>query len=741
MASGRIEPVMVQSKSDVDTSLVRVVGGLPDAVLLIDEEWRITYANTTARRISRISEQDFNGPTLWELYPDIVGGLMEQAYREAMQLRQERAVVAFYYEPFDAWFDLRILPVERGVAVHYSDVTAVRQAEMQRDSIASRLQQVLDVTTDAIIAVDRDWTIRLVNKTACRILMRFGDVVGKNMWEQFPDAKAPGSPYAACYEAAMYEGRAGEFDAYYSAPLDRWFHVMVRPAEDGIVLFVRDISEEREKQQSLRDSEERYRILTELNPQPLWTADAEGRVLYANQRLLGYVGKDFNPKDGTEYLKLFAEEDRARVLEVWSQSVHTGEEYNMDARLIRADDGARRWWHLRAQPVRSESGQILQWLGVAMDVHERRISDANLREQYAETERQKRELEAVYRTSPIGMSLYEPDDLRVLRINERQAETLGVSIDDAVGRRLEELTPDFKEAHVLMRAAAKGEAVLNREIRGELPSRPGEERVFQVSYLPVFAEDGTVRAISGATVEVTQQKKQEAALVQSEKLAAVGRLASSISHEINNPLEAVTNLLYLAGTLEGIPSDARMYVEQAQDELSRVSQIVTQTLRFHRQAVRQTAVTAAQLIDAVLNLYQGRLANSRIKVEVCYSTVRPMICFENDIRQVLNNLIANAIDAMRMGGVLTVRAHEVGKDRVRIAVADTGHGMPRETVERVFEPFYTTKGLNGTGLGLWISHGIVERHGGCLRLRSSTHPRTHGTIFTLELPCGGVGIG
>jgi signal transduction histidine kinase len=279
-------------------------------------------------------------------------------------------------------------------------------------------------------------------------------------------------------------------------------------------------------------------------------------------------------------------------------------------------------------------------------------------------------------------------------------------------------------------------------LEGELLARPGDKRAWRVNYSPLFNEDGSVRAISTASIEITNQKKAEAALIQSEKLAAVGRLASSISHEINNPLEAITNLLYLIAMDENLPREAKGYVHMAQSELSRVSQIATQTLRFHRQAVAPTEVTAQELISAVARLYIGRLANSHISVEARYDTDTPILCFENDIRQVLNNLIANAIDAMRTGGRLVMRAHNGhhnGIHGVRITIADTGHGMTQATLARIFEPFFTTKDLNGTGLGLWISAGIVERHQGHLKVRSSDDPRHHGTVFTLFLPCKEVG--
>ena len=143
----------------------------------------------------------------------------------------------------------------------------------------------------------------------------------------------------------------------------------------------------------------------------------------------------------------------------------------------------------------------------------------------------------------------------------------------------------------------------------------------------------------------------------------------------------------------------------------------------------------------MLALYRGRLNNSDIQIRLENLDAAPVVCFEGDIRQVLNNLVSNAIDAMRTGGVLTLRirdgrSSETGACGARITIADTGHGMTEQTRLRIFEPFFTTKGINGTGLGLWISHGIVEKHHGSLAVRSSIDPARHGTTFSLFLPAG-----
>ena len=268
----------------------------------------------------------------------------------------------------------------------------------------------------------------------------------------------------------------------------------------------------------------------------------------------------------------------------------------------------------------------------------------------------------------------------------------------------------------------------------------GTQAWVSLTAAPIVNESGTVTGGVVAISDIDGQKRSEAALIQSEKLAAVGRLAASISHEINNPLEAVTNLLFLVRQDQNLPADIRSYLDTADGELGRVSQIVSHTLRFHRQSTRPRAVSSEELLEPTLGLYSGRLANAGITLEVQHRGTACVTCYEGEIRQTLNNLVGNAIEAMRTGGRLVIRtqdseAWKTGEPGVRISIADTGYGMTPEVRKRVFEAFYTTKGINGTGLGLWISHGIVEKHHGMLHIRSSVKPDASGTVFQLFLPC------
>ena len=243
--------------------------------------------------------------------------------------------------------------------------------------------------------------------------------------------------------------------------------------------------------------------------------------------------------------------------------------------------------------------------------------------------------------------------------------------------------------------------------------------------------------------DMTQRKRELELLLQTEKLAAVGRLASSIAHEINNPLESVTNLLYLIRTSANM-EEIQNYVATAERELRRVALITRQELRFHRQADSPASAFCDDLIGESLSSYQGRLMNSNIVVEKRKRAKHPVECFTGEIRQVLSNLMGNAIDAMPFGGRMVLRSREMthwktGRRGIAISVADTGTGMSAATRDHVFEPFFTTKGIGGTGLGLWVCAEIVKRHSGLLQLRSSQREGRSGTVITLFLPFDAAG--
>lgn len=239
---------------------------------------------------------------------------------------------------------------------------------------------------------------------------------------------------------------------------------------------------------------------------------------------------------------------------------------------------------------------------------------------------------------------------------------------------------------------------------------------------------------------IHQYEKAQEALRRSEKLAVTGRLAASIAHEINNPLESVTNLLYLIGTEESAETRAH-YIQQAEQELARVTEIAVQTLRFYREPNRLGHTDVASVIHSVLLLFHSRIVAANITVDVETNAMpATVLSSEGELRQVLANLIGNAIDAMRRGGRLRIRlAYEKacrkdGRQGIRVTIADTGGGIPRELMPTIFEPFVSTKGDTGTGLGLWVTHEIVRKNSWRIAVRSSIARKHRGTIFTVQMP-------
>ncbi len=269
-----------------------------------------------------------------------------------------------------------------------------------------------------------------------------------------------------------------------------------------------------------------------------------------------------------------------------------------------------------------------------------------------------------------------------------------------------------------------------------IDSKPRDLSEAQIAALESLSRQ--VMALLEARLQLMDNQKTAAALMQSEKLAAVGRLASSMAHEINNPLEAVTNLLYLSRK-KAQDAEVQAWLDQADIELRRVSVTANQALRFHKQSTSPRAISCLSLFSTTLNVYEGRLVNSRIIVEKRKRASEPVECFEGDIRQVLSCLVTNAIDAMPGGGRLLVRSREgtdwrTGRRGLVLTVADTGIGMDKATQRHMYEAFFTTKGIGGSGLGLWVSAEIMQRHSGRILIRSSQREGQRGTVVSLFLP-------
>lgn len=270
---------------------------------------------------------------------------------------------------------------------------------------------------------------------------------------------------------------------------------------------------------------------------------------------------------------------------------------------------------------------------------------------------------------------------------------------------------------------------------GELrhTTKDGREVTVTSRHQLMVGSDGVERILE-TNRDITDRKKAAQALLRSEKLASVGRMASTIAHEINNPLETIGNVLYLAMSDSGLPQEARSYLDIAVQELDRVTHITKQTLAFHRETSAPTLIDLSKSIDSTVRLYAGRLESRGVTIKKRCADVGRIKAFGGEIQQVISNLISNSMDATPDHGRIELRLSRMdgdGGDKIRLTIADTGSGIPPERLPNIFEPFFTTKEMYGTGLGLWVTKQIIEKHGAKIRVRSKLG---RGTVFSIVFP-------
>ena len=330
----------------------------------------------------------------------------------------------------------------------------------------------------------------------------------------------------------------------------------------------------------------------------------------------------------------------------------------------------------------------------------------------------------------------------VIQSWNRAAERLfGYTAEEALGRSVTMLMPPdrvHEESEILERIR-RGEHIEHYEsIR-----RRKNGSLFDVSLTisPVFDKVGRIVGASKIARDISDRKLTEAAMIKSEKLAAAGRLAATLAHEINNPLQAVTNLVALWAQSPGLDPRGKEHAAMAESELRRVSHLTQQSLSFYRDSAEPTAVNVEQTIDGILSIYKQRLEAKNIHVTRSYQSNDATIhSFPGEVRQVFTTLLLNAIEAVDGGGTIAIRSRKASHwmnrsiRGIRVTIFDNGIGIPVHNLPRIFEPFFTTKGENGTGLGLWVASGIVDRAGGSILTRSSVGPGTHGTCFSIFLP-------
>jgi PAS domain S-box-containing protein len=501
----------------------------------------------------------------------------------------------------------------------------------------------------------------------------------------------------------------------------------------------------------------RYQVLVEQIPAVVFMAYLDGGLSEAYvsphvERVLGFSQEEWLD-DPIRWYHQIHPDDRSRWSIEAAETLITGRPLKSVYRVL-AVDGHVVWFRCEAKLVRRDNGQPWFIHGVGFDITDLKETELALQRETAERERLQRldlerQVAKTEKTEATIAAIVESSDDAILSKNldgtitswnAAATRLYGYQPAEIVGKSARILfPPELQEQESkTLQSIVSGEVIAHQETQHITKS--GQRIHVSRTISPVKNSSGQIIGASTIARDVTQQKQLEEKLRMTEKLAATGRLAATIAHEINNPLEALTNLLHLARRDTGNSAKTRRYLEIADEELERVAHLTRQTLGFYRDSSSPVMFQVSKVIDGVLAIHARHASGTGVTLEQQVDANLEAFGFVGEFRQVISNLVANAIDAMRdSGGQLIVRARRTcssmngRKGAVRVSVADTGPGISPELRDRIFEAFFTTKAHIGTGLGLWLSRGIVEKHGGSIRVKSRTTVPT-GTVFSVLWP-------
>ena len=460
---------------------------------------------------------------------------------------------------------------------------------------------------------------------------------------------------------------------------------------------------------------------------PIISKDLNGRIVSWNpaaERMFGYKAEEIL---GSSVMRLVPPELHKEEEEILARLGECGRIDHFETTRLHKD-GSRIPVSVTISPVQDASGTVIGASKIVRDVKMRQQNE-----------------ESRFRLAAIVDSaddaIVSKDLNGVVRTwNDGARRTFGYTAAEMIGQPILRLIPaelQHEEGEILRKIRA-GERIEHYEtIRVR---KDGERIQVSVTISPIRDESGRVIGASKIARDISDRKRLERLLIEAEKLAVNGRMAASIAHEINNPLESLMNLVYLARQNSAQGSKAYQYLATAEEELERVSQIARQTLGYYRDTGAPAPFYLHDLLQNVLTVYHSKLISSNVVTDAHFDDNEKIVIRKGEMMQVFSNIIANAIDAMSRGGRLTVCtgiATRAEAEGVEVIVRDTGSGIRPERLERVFEPFFTTKGEVGTGVGLWVAQQLISKRGGEISLQSSTEPGSSGTEVNIFLPFNG----
>ena len=488
----------------------------------------------------------------------------------------------------------------------------------------------------------------------------------------------------------------------------------------------------REEYEGLSTSAALFRQIADSAPVLIWVSGADALCTWFNEPWLEFRGRTLEQEMGNGWADGVHKEDVDRCVDIYLSNFEKRTPFQMEYRLQRAD-GEFRWLLDHGVPRYSDTGLFLGFIGSCID-----ISDVTEIKQAWDTQQNisKRlgELAAIVESSDEVIISKNLDGI-ITSWNAAAWRVFGYTAEEMIGQSILKLIPEelHYEEKIFIEKLKSGQRIEQFETRRITKS--GQTLDVSLTLSPVRDVRGEVIGASKILRDVSLAKRLEQSFLLAEKLAATGRMAATIAHEINNPLEAIVNLLYLLRPT--ISSDeGRGYLATAESELQRVSHIAKQTLGYYREDAAAIPVSLNDIAQQAITIYEPRCRASGIKILLSLTSAQKIFLRRGEILQVISNLIANSIYALSAGGTIhiDVRDCETDPQGVTLSVRDNGEGIGPEALPRVFDAFFSTRATIGTGIGLFIAKQLVEGHGGQISIESSKNVREHGTNVHVFLP-------
>lgn len=717
-------------------------------VVMLDRGLRIRRLTPTANKLLKVLPSDV-GRSLADIRPSIEVSDLEQSIVTVMESFQPQEFEVRDVEGH--WHSLNILPYRTqdnkidGVVLALQDIDAIKAANEQLRKSAEFFRGVLNTVRGPLLVLDHELRVISANEPFLKTFKvsseetvnRFIKELGNGQWnipklrellEEVLSRKAVITDFPVEHDFESIGHKAMLLNARFLSAGDE--------AKQMLLLSIDDITERKASEAALRASEERFRTLFELGPVAVYYCDASGVIQNFNRRAADLWGRAPAPGDTDERfcgsMKLFRPDgsfmphEQCPMAEVLRGTISETRDQEV---LIERPDGSRITVVVNIRVLKDEDGEVIGGVNCFYDITERKVAElASAR------------LASIVESSHDAIITKDLNGI-IKTWNVGAEHLFGYTEEEAIGQSITLLIPPDRteEEAVILETIRRGEHVDHYEsVR-----RRKDGRLLNVSLTisPIFAGHGQIVGASKIARDISGRKVAEAALLKSEKLAAAGRLAATLAHEINNPLQAISNLITLLAKSPRLDSQDEAYAREAEEELSRVSHLTRQSLSFYRESVLPAPVNVQETVESVLSIFANRIEAKGITLKKRYLSEGPAInSFSGEIRQVVTTLLLNAIEAVPVGGKIAIHVHKSSHwynpriRGVRTTIADNGIGISPRNIARIFEPFFTTKGEQGTGLGLWVAEGIISRLGGTIQMRSSVNPSKSGTCFSIFFP-------